>query len=187
MRAQFRSVLSLVLSLAPLGAGAPDFNPLLSVARTTWPEKQHIGVVCNYRESADQIDALAAAAAPGTLITVVDARSASHVASAEAILVRRQADFLVLLPRDPIFHEGGFVASQLVRGLARKGMPSVGTTLAALEQGAVFSIGAGTGNQLRVTERLRGTVSVVLPSRTASLQVPVEYARGVKVEVAALP
>ncbi len=74
-----------------------------------------------------------------------------------------------------------------MRGLARKGMPSVGTTLAALEQGAVFSIGAGTGNQLRVTERLRGTVSVVLPSRTASLQVPVEYARGVKVEVAALP
>ncbi len=48
----------------------------------------------HHRESADQIDALAAAAAPGTLITVVDARSASHVASAEAILVRRQADFL---------------------------------------------------------------------------------------------
>ncbi|MBK8725468.1 MAG: hypothetical protein IPL96_05280 [Holophagaceae bacterium] len=117
----------------------------------------------------------------------MDARSATHVFSAEAILANRQADFLVLLPRDPIFHEGSFVATQLVRDLALKGMPSVGTSAAALQQGAVFSIGAGTGNQLLVTNRLRGTVSVVLPNRAVAFAAPVTDGRGVTVEVAALP
>ena len=187
MPTPFRTIFPLVLSLAPLAAQDAEFTSVLSVARTTWPAMQHIGVVCNYGESRAQIDALAASATPGSLITVVDARYATQVGSAQAILAERNADFLVLLPRDPIFREGSFVSTQLVYGLARRGMPSVGTSPTALLQGAVFSIGARTGNQLLVTDKLQGTVSVVLPNRTVAVATLPDSDRGVRVQVATLP
>lgn len=185
----FRSLCSLVLGLAPLAAGSPDFNPLMAVARTTWPEKQHLAVVGNYAAIREDVQALAAAAAPGSRITVVDARTVSSLPAALQILDQRKADFLVMMPRDPIFFEGGVQGTSLVRGLARLGMPSVGTAPVAVRQGAVFAIGARTGGELLVTERLQGTVSVILPSRQAALR-PVERytaSNGVTVEVATLP
>ena len=66
-------------------------------------------------------------------------------------------------------------------------MPSVGTSPAALLQGAVFSIGARTGNLLLVTDKLQGTVSVVLPSRTVAVTTLPDSDRGVRVQVASLP
>ncbi len=190
MRAQFRSVLPVLLSLAPLGAGTPDFNPLLSVAQATWPEKQHIGVVCSYAASRDEVSALAASAAPGSRITVVDASTASALNSALQVLDKRKADYLVMLSGDPLYFEGGFQATQLVRGLAQMGIPSVGTSPAGVKQGADFAIGERTGHQLLVTSRLRGTVSVILPSRTAAFQGDARSyrtGRGVEVDVLTAP
>jgi hypothetical protein len=122
----------------------------------------------------------------------VDTRSASTLNGALQVLNARGADYLVMLPRDPIFFEGGFPATQLVHGLARKGVPSVGTTPMALQQGAVFAIGERTGNQLLVTDRLQGTVSVILPTRVAG-SVKVESTQayrtpnGVEVRISTLP
>jgi len=53
-------------------------------------------------------------------------------------------------------------------------VPSVGTDPRAVAQGAVFSMGDGTHGEIMVTNRLRGTVDVILPpgigySRKASL------------------
>jgi hypothetical protein len=189
MPTPFRSALSLVLSLAPLGAGTPDFNPLLSIARETWPEKHHLAVVCNYAASKGAIEALAAAAAPGSRITVVDARSASRVDAALGILGQRKADFLVMVASDPVFFDGSFGATLLVNGMARQGVPSVGTRAVALRQGAVFAIGEGTGNQLLVTDRLRGTVSVIIPDAKVAALAPASTPadRGVSLEVVAVP
>ncbi len=185
----FRSLSALVLGLAPLAAGTPDFNPLMAVARETWPEKQHLAVVGNYDAIRQDVQALAAVAAPGSRITVVDARTASSLPAALRILDQRKADFLVMMPRDPIFFEGGVQGAKLVRGLAQRGVPSVGTAAVALDQGAVFAIGARTGGQLLVTEKLQGTVSVILPSRAAAPAALASYTtpNGVRVEVAALP
>ncbi len=184
----FRSLSALVLGLAPLAAGTPDFNPVMAVARETWPEKQHLAVVCNAAASWDGIQALAAAAAPGSLITVVDARTASSLPAALHVLAARKADFLVMMPDDPIYFEGGFQSTLLVRGLAQRGVPSVGTSSAALRQGAVYAIGEGTGGQLLVTDKVRGTVSVILPSRQAALSTASYVTgRGVQVSVTAVP
>lgn len=191
----FRSLSALVLGLAPLAAGAPDFNPLLAVARQTWPEKQHLAVVCNAAATWDGIQALAAAATPGSLITVVDTRTASALPAALRVLEARKADFLVVMPTDPIYFDGGFQATLLVHGLARRGVPSVGTSSVSLRQGAVYAIGEGTGGQLLVTDKVRGTVSVILPSRTASFagnaaDAPIASyvtGRGVQVSVTAVP
>jgi hypothetical protein len=183
----FRALTALVLGLAPLAAGTPDFNPVLAVARETWPEKHHLAVVGNYDLLQGDIQALAAAAAPGSRITVVDVRTASSLPAALRALRHRGAEFLVLMPRDPVFFEGGFQGTQLVRGLVRFGVPSVGTAPVAVSQGAVYAIGERTGGQLLVTDRLQGTVSVILPSRQAPATASYVTGRGVQVSVTAVP
>ena len=62
------------LTLAGVTLQAEDFSSLAQVAKTTWPEKNHIGVICDYRDSKAQVEDLALAVGPGSLITVVDIR-----------------------------------------------------------------------------------------------------------------
>ncbi|HEY3270389.1 MAG TPA: hypothetical protein VGJ89_04170, partial [Geothrix sp.] len=58
-----------------------------------------------------------------------------------------------------------FAASLAITQLGKRGVPAIGTTAVALKQGAVFSIGDGTKGELLTTDRLIGTVDVILPSR----------------------
>lgn len=153
------------LALVGLAAQASEFTPLLTVTQATWPGRNHIGVVCNYAESRDQIESLRQAAGSGSTITVVDARRESQLSGARAALVDRKADYLVLLPKGGIFREGNFWSTKLVRNLAMYGVPSIGTTSKALQQGAVFAVGEGTGWTLQVSDRPVGTISVELPQR----------------------
>ncbi|MBI4914169.1 MAG: hypothetical protein HY823_15685 [Acidobacteria bacterium] len=156
---------TLTLSLVGLAAQASDFDSLLGVARGTWPESRHLAVVCNYEEGKEQIQALAEAAGSGSHITVVDARSPFHLPGARMILQDRRPDYLVLLPKGRAFRAGSPESTKLVRDMAYRGIPSVGTTPVAIQQGAVFAVGPDTGNEVLVTDRLRGTVSVLLPAR----------------------
>lgn len=153
------------LAVASFALSAEDFRPLMNTTQTTWPSKQHIGVICNYRESQTQVAALARAAGPGSLITVVDARLADQASAAAFLLANRKADYMVLLPGDRLFRDGSFGATVAVNQLARLGVPAIGTSPVALQQGAVFCVGNGTHGQLLVTERLIGTVDVILPQR----------------------
>lgn len=153
------------IALAGLALAAEDFQPLMKVTQATWPTRQHIGVICNYRANEQQVMALAKAAGAGSLITVVDARRADEAGAAANLLADHKADYLVLMPQDPYFRDGSFGATIAVNRLARQGVPAIGTSSRALKQGAVFSLGDHTEGQLLVTDRLIGTISVILPDR----------------------
>jgi len=160
-----RTLGTLALALAGLGLQAEDFQPLMKVAKTTWPEKTHLGVICDYRQSQAQVENLAMAAGPEARITVVDVHHFDQASLAAQILANRQANFLVLLPEDRLVRDGSYPATLAVRRLALYGIPAVGTTPKALNQGAVFSMGDGTQGDLLVTNKLIGTVSVILPEK----------------------
>lgn len=149
---------------------AEDFQPLMTATRTTWPEKQHIGVICNYRVGQPQVMALAKAAGEGALITVVDARIPDEAGAAAALLVKAKANYVVLMPQDQVFHDGSFATTLVVARLAASGIPATGTTPVALKQGAVFSVGDGTEGQILVNNHLIGTIDVTLPDRSTILQ-----------------
>ena len=158
------------LAFAGLTLSAEDFQPLLKVTQSIWPEKQHIGVICDYRASAEQVRALARAAGEGTFITVADTRVADQARAAAMLLADHKTDFVVLMPSDHLFRDGSFAATVAVNRLAIRGVPSIGTTPVALKQGAVFSLGDGTEGQILVTNRLIGTVDVILPQRNLASQ-----------------
>ncbi len=165
---------TVALALAGLGLRAEDFSSLAQVAKTTWPEKNHIGVICDYRHSMAQVEDLACALGPGSHITVVDIRRDEQASGGAQVLANRRADYLVLLPKDRLIRDGSFGATLAIHRLAQNGVPTVGTHPKALAQGAVFSMGDATQGEILVTNRLRGTVDVLLPpgigySRKASL------------------
>lgn len=152
-------------ALIGLAASAEDFQYLTNTTRVTWPEKQHLGVICNYRTCQTQVMALAQAIGEGFTITVVDARMADEAGAAAAELAKAKADYVVLMPQDQVFRDGSFATTIAIDRLASRGIPAVGTTPAALKQGAVFSVGDGTGGQILVSDHLIGTVDVTLPDR----------------------
>jgi hypothetical protein len=158
------------LALAGLGLSAEDFAPLMKTTQATWAEKRHIGVICDFNASRSEVMALAKAAGEGTLITVADTRRAEQAGAAAHLIANRQADFLVLLPGDRMFRDGSFGATVAISHLGRKGVPAVGTAPAALKQGAVFSVGDRTNGELLVTNRLIGTVDVLLPGRATLVE-----------------
>jgi hypothetical protein len=151
------------LALAGLALSAEDFMPLMKTTQATWPEKRHIGVICNFQTSQSQVLALARAAGEDALITVADTRTADQSSAAAFLLARQKTDFVVLMPEDRNFRDGSYAATVAVNRLASRGVPSIGTKPAAIRQGAVFSVGDGTEGQLLVNDRLIGTVDVILP------------------------
>lgn len=155
-----------VAAFTTLIATAEDFTPLMRATQSIWPEKQHIGVICDYPSSAAQIQALAKAAGEGARITVIDTRLADESKFAVNLLASSKADYLVLMPNDRLFYDGSFNASVAVRRLAAKGIPSVGTKPMALQQGAVFSVGDGTKGQVLITDKVIGTIDVILPNKS---------------------
>lgn len=163
--------LSTSLSLAALvfagmTLGAEDFKPLMQTAQATWPEKKHVGVICDYNTNKDTVWALAQALGPEGIITVADARLRDHMNAAARVLSENKADYVVLMPSDRNFGDGCFGASMAVRRLANLGLPVIGTAPVALKQGAVFTIGERTDGQLLVTDKVIGTVDVILPNST---------------------
>ncbi|WP_243321981.1 hypothetical protein [Geothrix sp. SG200] len=152
-------------ALVGLALQAEDFRPLMKTTQTTWPAKQHIGVICDYPASQEAVLALARAAGEGAFITVVDARSWDKAVPAAHLIANHHADYLVLLPGDRMFRDGSIGATQAISQLGRRGVPAIATTPVALKQGAVFSVGDGTNGELLVTDRLIGIVDVILPSR----------------------
>ena len=158
------------MALAGLVLSAEDFQPLMNTTRPTWPEKHHIGVICNYPANKAQIEALAMAAGEGARITVVDARRIDQAGVAASLLASHRTDFVVLMPHDRYFREGSFGSTIVVNQLALGGVPSIGTTPKALKQGAAFSVGDGTEGQILVSDRLIGTVHVILPNGAVTSQ-----------------
>ena len=158
------------MALAGLVLSAEDFQPLMNTTQATWPEKHHIGVICDYQANRAQIEALAMAAGEGALITVADTRRIEQASLAAGLLANHMADFVVLMPNDRYFGDGSLGATVAVNRLARRGVPSIGTSPVALKQGAAFSVGDRTEGQLLVSDRLIGTVHVILPNNAEASQ-----------------
>lgn len=154
------------LALAGFTASATDFGPLMEVTHSTWPAKTHLAVVADYGHSQDEITNLAMAAGEGSRITVLDTRDAAQIERAcHLISDRVHPDYVVLLPADNLVWDGSFNATLVVGRLAHGGIPTIATTAKAIPQGAVFAMGEGTGMQLMVTDKVIGTVGVVLPQK----------------------
>lgn len=158
------------LVLAGAGLHAEDFAPLMNVARSTWPEKTHIGIICDYRASAMDVEALAVAAGWKDTITVVDTHNRAELERAQNVLVQHRPDYLILLSSDPVLPDGSFEASVMLGRLACKGIPTIATTPMAIKQGAVFTLGDATHGELLVNSKLIGTIDVILPDRGTFLR-----------------
>ncbi|WP_306599490.1 hypothetical protein [Geothrix sp. 21YS21S-2] len=167
------------MALAGSAAQATDFGPLMDVAHSTWPAKTHIAVVADYGRSQDEVQNLAMAAGEGNRITVLDTRNQIDVEKAYGLITDRvRPDYLVLLPKDRLVWDGSFAATQVVNRLAYKGIPSIATTPKAISQGAVFAIGEATGMNLLVTDKVIGTVGVILPQRANFVNSMSNYGKG---------
>ncbi len=165
---------AVALLLGGLGLQAEDFSSLMQVTKTIWPEKTHLGVICDYRFSRAQVEDLARAAGPEATLTIADIRSTDQAQRGAQMLASHQAHFLVLLPKDRMAGDGSIGATVAIHSLAQRGIPAVGTTPKSLAQGAVFCLGEGTNGEVLVTDQNIGTVTVNLPagitySRKASL------------------
>ncbi|WP_243317907.1 hypothetical protein [Geothrix paludis] len=165
MRRSSSALGALALGFVCLGLAASEFSPLATVAKSTWADKHHVGVICDAASDKKEILALSEAMGTGTTITVVDTRDVAEVSEAVATLRAKHVDYVVLMPADPVFHDGGFGSTFLIRDLSGLGIPSVGTTARAVRQGAAFAIGEATGGQLLVSDKLIGHISVLLPDR----------------------
>ena len=163
-------ILGCALALVGCSLVAEDFSKLMQVVHQSWPDKSHIGVICDYAFSRDAVQKLADSAGPGSYITVMDTRHIDYCARAAIGLSNRNINYMVLIPTDRIAWDGSYGATVGVRMLARKGVPSIGTTNKAVKQGAVFAVGDGTNGEIIVTKELIGTVEVVLPDRYTLLE-----------------
>jgi len=156
----------MAVALAGSALQATDFGPLVDVVKSTWPERTHVAVVADAARSQEDILALARTLGEGSTLTVLDVQGRSQIdAAGNQLLMRASPDYLVLLPEDPRVHDGSLEASRLVRQVAARGIPTLGTTRRALAQGAVFVMGADTGYELLEADRMVGTIEVILPEK----------------------
>lgn len=159
------SALALMGTLVGSAAKAEDFSALMNVARQTWPEKVRIGVICDYSKNQEAVQQLALSAGTGRTLMVMDTHHASQIPLAQQRLILNKADYIVLMPGDPLVRDGSFDATLMVGRLALKGVPTLATTPIAMKQGVLFSIGEATGGELLVSPNPIGRVRVILPSK----------------------
>lgn len=157
---------SLTLSIL-LAAGSAAFaqtagtEQILEVARDTWPGPQTVGIVCNYAKSGENIRAMLDAFAPGSTVKVLDVRHQEHITKACLIMWRVKPQYVLLLPADPIVHDGVREASVVIRLMNLRQIPTLATTSTALAQGALAAKGPTTGNVLQVNPAIKGYIEDV--------------------------
>lgn len=155
-------LLSLLILGAPLAAQAPNpFADLAQATHASFPEKVHYGVICDYSFSRAEVQKLAEALGAG-LITVMDIKSRDQVSAAAQSLTRVGTELMVLLPKDRLLHDGAPHATLAVWRMGA--IPVVGTQARALNNGAAFAIGEGTGHELLVNKNLRGIIGPITAS-----------------------
>jgi ABC-type uncharacterized transport system substrate-binding protein len=148
-----------LLSL-PLTAG--DYDQVLSAVRKAWPDASQLAVVCDAASSKASISALASAAG-GMKINVLDVKGPQDVGKTVSILTGRKPDVVVLIAGDRIAGDGQTGATFLIQRMASIKVPVVGTTEAAVKQGAVLGAGPGTGAKLLSNPKAAALTGVSLP------------------------
>ncbi|HJV21418.1 MAG TPA: hypothetical protein VJ570_01925 [Holophagaceae bacterium] len=152
-----RNLVPLTLLLAALPASPGDTARLFQAAKSAWPDSTHFAVVCDYNNSRDAVQELAANANGFSLLTVVDVRRPEDIGKAMTTAIARGPAFLMLLPKDPVVHDGSFAATQMISSMDGYHIPTVGTRVVALDQGAYFVLGDETNNE---PQSRKGTVTL---------------------------
>jgi hypothetical protein len=140
---------------------AETFHALSEVMQTNWPDARRLAVVCHYGMSSEAVASLADAN-PDAQILVVDIRHFDNLGRASSLLAQRAPNFLVLLPGDPVVRDGSPGATFLIHAMNNKSIPTFGTTMKAIPQGALACIGAGTDGRLvlnREVDKLQGYIA----------------------------
>lgn len=156
-----RTTLALILA-AGLSAFPQELptDAIVRVGRATWPGDITVGVVCDHARSGARVRALQAGFAPGSRILVVDARHPEHLTRACMLLGQAKPEFVLLLPDDPLVHDGSPEAYRVIQSMTARNIPTLATTPAALAQGAWAVAGPATGGVLQVNPALTGSIEV---------------------------
>jgi|GEM_PF-4994017 len=97
----------LALSLvAGFGLQVSDVTKHMDTDPSTWPEKHHIGVICDYGASLEAVEDLAATAGSEARITVAHVYDLDDYRRAVDLLLHHNVNFLVLIPRDNLVRDG---------------------------------------------------------------------------------
>jgi hypothetical protein len=144
-------------------------DQILQVARATWPGSHTVGIVCDYSLSHEQVRALLYSFPPGSTVKVIDLRPGWDADRACSILANLTPDYILLLPDDPVVHDGSSEATRVITRMNQLGIPTLATTPAALSQGAWAAMGPDTGNALQVNPSLNGyTAAYGVPIRPSN-------------------
>ncbi|MBL0209519.1 MAG: hypothetical protein IPQ13_01180 [Holophagaceae bacterium] len=144
-------------------------DQILQVAGATWPGPHNVGIVCDYSRSKGAVDAMIESFPLGSRIYVADIRQSSHVTSACSVLGKLRPQYVLLLPKDLLVHDGSFNATLVISNMNRRQIPTLGTLPVALSQGAWAVMGPATGNMLQVNPTLKEYIETygapISPSR----------------------
>lgn len=135
-------------------------DQIVQVGRATWPGDITVGIVCNYAKSGESVRAMLDSFSPGSSVKVMDVRHWEHMTKACRILERVKPQYVLLLPDDPLVHDGSVEATLLINYMNFFKIPTLATTPKALTQGAWAVMGPATGNLLQVNPALQGSIEI---------------------------
>lgn len=157
-----------LLLLLSAGAQAQQFDPLAQTIQANFPDTHHFGVVCHYESSRSEVAELARALGDNARLSVVDIASSASATPATSALTLAGAQMMVLLPKDRFMRDGSYYATVAIHALPPS-LPAVGTKREALDNGAAFAIGEGTGFELLVNKNLRGVIGPITATKAAQV------------------
>ena len=166
-----RFFLSLCLAaISALPAWAGDFDAVISAVKQAWPERQTVVVICNKDSSSMALMDLGSATENSLSLFVLHVTSSKELEISLRPISRKPRNELValLIADDPVTGDGTEACRTLIARMAAKGIPVVGTTAPPLKQGALFSIGSGTGDKLLTNPEMAKKLGLTLPDPPAA-------------------
>lgn len=141
----------------------PQSSPtsqITQVARVTWPGPQTVGILCNYARSEQTVEALRTELNPESRILVYDVRTFEHIYPACIRLGGAKPQYVLLLPTDPFIYDGSQAARRMISHMNRQNVPTLATSVRALNQGAWAVAGPDTGDALLLNPALKHYIEV---------------------------
>lgn len=154
-------ILAAVLStgLPALPQSSPT-SQITQVARVTWPGPQTVGILCNYARSEQAVQSLRTELNPGSRILVYDVRTFERIYPACINLGGAKPHYVLLLPSDPFLYDGSQAARRMISHMNRQNVPTLATSVRALNQGAWAVAGPDTGGALLLNPALKHYIEV---------------------------
>lgn len=160
-------VLAALVGASALLAG--DYDAIMGAVKRAWPERTQVAVLCDAGGGKTALADLASACS-GMKITVLDIKGPQDVGRSIGALTGKKPDVVVLLAGDRNVGDGSPGATFLIQRLVGLKIPVVGTTEAAVKQGAMLAAGSGTGGKVLVNPKTAALMGLAAPEGTTPLQ-----------------